>query len=441
MTLVRSKPKGLLFEPRFARLWFGHLVSLAGDQIFPIALVAIAISRSDSPATTISVIFAARFLALGGLILIAGVIADRVDRTRLMIILDLLRAGVVGVFVFAGSGTPLWVLAVLTFAVGAGEALFIPLYESIIPEIVSEHQLERANGYSNAVRHTAAILGPALAGVLVLAVGAHTALAVDVLSFGVSAASIASIRRLTRDQLARRPAHDTGPPESMLRSGMAGLRLAVRMRWLLGLEIVAVVHILLAVGPFYVLLPVIASTDGGVGSYGLLLGVFGAGGTVGALAGGAVRVRRPGVVGLFGIASFALACLALGVRLPLVLMCLLFFVSGAGIQLFGVFKKTAIQRAVPRDYLGRIVALDWFASFVMMPLGQVLAGVVAVHIRPQPIMLMAAAVIAVTSLLPLLIPGTSTLGRREPDHRAGPASGGGAAVPATPNRADLLSSQ
>jgi MFS family permease len=408
------RPDNPLREPRFRLLWSGHLVSLLGDQIFPIAIVALVARHGSSVALTISIVFAARFSALALFVIVGGVLADRVDRVQGMIALDVFRGLAVAAIVLKGSSAPLAVLASLTFILGAGEALFTPLYESVLPDLVPDAMLQQANSLSSLIKNLATVAGPAVAGLLVASAGAQLALLVDVLSFAVSALALSWVRRTHRA-----PIEAVGR-QNVWRSALAGIQVVLRLRWLAALEGMAMVHTLLAVGPWYVLLPTIAiHRYHSVEAYGLFLTAFGVGGVVGAISGGRIRSRARGLIALAGIGTFGLCCLVLAWQIPAAVIAAVFVLGGIGTQMFDVIKTTAIQQSVERSLLGRVFSLDFFATFVTMPIGQVLGGVLVSYFAPESIMRVAGVIVLATTLLPLLAPHIAAFGvpagKREAD--------------------------
>lgn len=400
----RSRSDNPLRLPAFRRLWGGHLVSLAGDQIFPIALVALALSRGGHPAQTISAIFAARFVALALFIVIGGIVADRINRITGMVLLDIVRAVAVTGLVLIGTGAPLAVLAGITFVLGAGEAIFTPLYESVLPDIAEGAALQRANSLSILVKNLATVIGPGIAGLLVVGLGARVALIVDVGTFVASAGGLFGLRhRFGRIE------HDDDAGMPVWRAAAAGVAVVMQQRWLAALEGMAMIHTLFAVGPWYVLVPVLAfERYGSVAAYGGLLAAFGAGGVVGALAGARVPHHGRGLIALMGIGSFGLACLIEGWDLPIYVVGAVFAVAGFGTQMFDVVKTTAIQAAVERRHLGRVLSLDFFATFVTMPVGQLIGGLVAGHVAATTIMRVCGVIVLVTTVLPALVPGVAS---------------------------------
>ena len=206
----------------------------------------------------------------------------------------------------------------------------------------------------------------------------------------------------------------------MIREALAGFKTVRRLPWLAGLESMALVHTLVAVGPWMVLLPVYAVEEfGGVGKYGLLLTAFFVGGIPGAMLAGRVAVRTPGVWALVGISQFGVLLVCMSIRPAFLVVLGVSALAGAGTQFFDVCKTTAIQSQVEPVMLGRVFSLDFFASFVTMPLGQLAAGLfIGTGSTTVAFGLMGVLVFA-SSYVPLLVPGTARFGVIRPKETTG----------------------
>lgn len=390
-------------------LWAGQLVSIIGDQLFPMVMVRLTLTRPD-PVFSLGVVFGSRFLALALLIVVGGVLADRLDKLRLMISSDVIRIGAVLLLISIGTSAPIWSLALITFLLGAGEALFQPAIDSVVPVIVPKKNLTQANAATTMLKNIGQGVGPGAAGLLVALIGPTTALWVDAATFAASICTLFFVRRSLTGK-STRSEHDGS---SMLADAVAGIKVVGRMRWLMALEVMAVLHVLLVVGPWFILVPVIAEDRlGGTVGYGLVLSSFALGGLTGAAIAGWLqkRLRLPGLWALGALAFFGVACLAFTVTTSTVVLAGLFAIAGAGVQFFDVIKTTAIQLHVPGNLLGRVFALDFFASFVTMPAGQMLAGLfIANASQAVTVMSVGGLIVFVTTLLPLFVRGVASMG-------------------------------
>src|SRR5437868_3288898 len=163
----------------FRLLWIGLTVSLLGDGIFLVAIAWQAYEISNSP-VALAVTGVAWTLPSVLVLPFSGVLSDRLGRRPLMIVADLLRAtAAAGIALLAVLGSiEVWHLIVLSVVFGAGEALFGPSFVALVPEIVPERLLVKANSIDQAMRPLAMqFLGPAVGGVLVASAGTGTAFA------------------------------------------------------------------------------------------------------------------------------------------------------------------------------------------------------------------------------------------------------------------------
>lgn len=384
----------------------GQLVSAIGDQVFPVAVAALVVSRGGS-AGHLGLVLAARAAALVLFSLVGGVWADRLPRVGVLRAADLLRlvavSGLAAVSAF--SEPSILVLAVLVFVVGAGEAFFRPAYGALLPTVLPPQSLAAGNAMSGASQHVAQVVGPGLAGLLLLVTGPSTIFAVDALTFAVSLITLLRVDE---------PAYEAGPRRTLTHEMGEGLA-AVRARpWIAAVLAMASMQLLFAVAPTFVLLPVILRDSGARSSaYGMVLAVGAVGGLLGSVAAGRFRAAHPGRIGLLGLMTWALLPLALLLEAPVPVLAAAWFAGGVGLGPFNIWWETALQRAVPRELLARVVSLDWMCSLSLLPLGFALVGPAVSLAGRAPVLAMAVVTMVVTSLLPLRVQGVRDL--RNPD--------------------------
>src|SRR5829696_2229816 len=186
---------GALRERNFRMFFAGQAVSLLGDGMVPVALVFAVLEITGSP-SALGLVLAARVLPTVVLLLVGGVVADRVSRRQVMIVADIARMlaqGAMAAVLIAGVAE-VWMLAVLAAVGGAATAFFEPASTGLVPMTVSAGRLQQANALQGLSRAAGAIAGPAIAGVLVATVGPGAALAVDGATFAVSAAFLMALR-------------------------------------------------------------------------------------------------------------------------------------------------------------------------------------------------------------------------------------------------------
>jgi Transmembrane secretion effector len=390
----------------FALLWAGMSVSLLGDGVYYVALAWQVYDLSGSP-TALSVVGVAWTLPLALFVLLGGVVTDRVERRRVMIGADLVRAlavSVIGILSLTGE-VELWQLVVMAAVFGTGDAFFGPAFTSIVPQIVPRDLLLQANAFDQFVRPLGfMLLGPALGGWIVATFGPGEAFLVDAGTFLVSA--------LTLTLLSPRPLLDRESTTSMLRDLREGFAFVRARPWLWATLVAAAVFLLAYWGPIEVLVPYRVRNElgGGADDYGLILAFGGLGSIL-----AAALVGRRGLPGrhitvmYFSWALGSLALVGLGVGTAVWQLMGFMFVESAlftsGIVIWG----TLMQTHVPGELLGRVASLDWFVSTSLVPISFALTGPVSGAIGVQSTLVLAGVIACTVTLAFLQVPGVRDL--------------------------------
>lgn len=177
----------------FRQLWFGQIVSQTGDWFDTIALFQLALHLTGS-GKAVALILTVRFLATVVASPLAGVVADRFDRRKIMIAADLSRAVVVLGFLFVRRAEDVWIIYVLTVVQFVASAFFEPARAAAVPSVVEPKDLVTANAIASATWSAMLTLGAALGGAITAAFGAQAAFLVDSATFFASAWLIYNLR-------------------------------------------------------------------------------------------------------------------------------------------------------------------------------------------------------------------------------------------------------
>ena len=174
MTTAASGAPGVPSERLFGnanyvRLFLAQMASLLGSGVTSVALAVLAYELTGSNATVVvGTALTLRILAFVLISPIAGVLADRIDRKRMLVAADVVRVALVGLFPFV---TSVWHIYALIFAINAVTAFFTPTYEASLPEVVGQRLYSRALAASRVALDVEAAIGPLVAGALILGVG------------------------------------------------------------------------------------------------------------------------------------------------------------------------------------------------------------------------------------------------------------------------------
>jgi len=381
----------------FRLFLFGHLVSSTGTWMQQVAQDWLVLRITDAPlplGITLALQFAP-MLAFGAW---AGLVADRVDKRRLLLATQTAMAVlalVLGTLTATGA-VRLWMVYTLALLLGVATAFDMPARQSFVTEMVGPDRVANAVGLNSASFNTARVLGPAAAGVLIAVVGIAPAFFLNAVSF---LAMIGGLLAMDPDRLYRRAAVERG--RGQIRAGVRYVWATPVLRSTILL--VAVVGML---GLNYrVALPLLArfAFDGGPGTYGILAAIMAAGSVVGALTvarrGRPTRALLVGSVAAFGLLSFAAALAP-----TIVVEAAFLFPIGAASLSFVATANSTVQLASDPAMRGRVMSLFGLVLLGSGPPSGLLSGWMAGQFGPRSILLLsgvscvaAAAVAAVTT--------------------------------------------
>jgi hypothetical protein len=398
-----ASPRGgvsLLSDGSLVRLLLGQAVSALGDKLSSMAVVVWILTQRDDGAIALGTIFAVRTLATSALLMVGGALADRLPPRQQTIAAQLALCVIVAALAVIPADAPLMLLLLLFTAAGVADALFVPASQMLLFDLAGPDRLGAANSASTLSNRCSGLLGPALGGVLVATIGVKPTLVLDAASFLAAAVAVASTRDVTRR---RRPDAGAGRP-TILQDLAAGLRFAARTRWLRAVLISDLSQTFLAVAPWFVLLP-LALVPRGTTDYALAITAFAAGGLLGSSVPLRWRPRAIGRAALLSQSLFALPLIALAFDLPMTLIVASCAIGGFGADLGAVLFMTGLQRGVPTETLGRILALSSLGSVALLPAGFALSGVLAPVVGIQPMLLAGVTVIVFATGSALCIRG------------------------------------
>jgi MFS family permease len=399
---------GVLAERNFRLLFSSSTISGLGDGISLIALVFAVLQVSDS-AISLGLVLAARQVANAGIVLAAGVWADRLPRHVLLIGAAVVQGAVqatTGALVLTGAAT-VGMLVALQAVYGLADGFVLPATTGLTPATITPERLQEANALLGLSSNGTRIVGPAIGGALVALGSAGTALLADAASFAVAAFLLAALRLPARAEVVEAKSFLTE-----LREGWGEFR---RQTWL-WTTIVFFGIGNFAFSAYFVLGPIIAKRDlGGAPAWAAMTTAFSIGSLLGGLLALRYRPRKPLAASCMAAWVIILQPLGLGLGLPLAALIVIAAFAGAGIAVHLALWFTVFQREVPREAMSRVSSYDAFGSFVLGPLGAALAGPVAAIAGVKATLIGAAAVIAVTEAIVFSQPSVHAIRAPEPE--------------------------
>jgi MFS family permease len=400
--------RAVLRHRDFRLLWAATTASTLGDRIVFVAL-ALYVTDIGSP-SDVGLVLAANAIPLVLFVLIGGVWADRLERHRVMVVTDVVRAilhGTLALLVFLGPA-PIWAIVAIEAAFGTAEAFFNPASTGLVPQTVPEGELQQANAANSIVSNAAELIGPAIATALVLGLGAGWAFAFDAATFVFSALLLARLRPRARGERAPRQRL-----AAELRAGWHELR---SRQWAWVVIAATSVALLVALGPYFTLGPTVAEERyGSTGVFGALAVAMGAGTVIGSVAGFRLRARHP-IRFAMGWAALWPPCFALfALGPPLWLLVPLFVLVGFGFAMFDVSWDTAIAERIPPHAISRVSSFDWMGSLALLPVGYLLAGPMAEAFGATEVLVTGGLIGLLVAVAALATPGVWRLERLQPN--------------------------
>jgi MFS family permease len=372
-----------LSVPNYRRYFLGQAVSLSGNWMQMVAEVWLILELTQS-GVAVGMVTALQFLPILLFGAWGGLLADRFSKRGLLMFTQAAMAlPAMAMFAIVATGVVApWMIFVLVFVRGAVNAVDNPTRQSFAIEMVGPERVVNAVSLNSVLIHTARLVGPSLAGLLIVTVGVAPCFALNWLTFGAMIVALWSME----------PAALNTPPRARPERG------AVRagLRYVRGTPELAVPLGLMAlVGTlglnFQVILPLLArfSFEGGPSAYAALVSAMGAGSVVGALVSGA-RGRSDArlIVGAalaFGVlALIAAAMPSLAFEIPVLAL------LGGSAVTFAAAINSSLQLAVEPQMRGRVMALYSVVFLGSTPIGAPLAGWLSEAFDPRAALLLAA---------------------------------------------------
>lgn len=381
---IRRKTFSALKVPNYRLYFAGQSVSLIGTwmQITAQAWLVLSLTHSS---TDLGFVVALQTIPVLVLAPYGGVIADRVDKRRLMVVLQTfmgLQALTLGLLTLSGV-VRFWEICALAVVLGLNNTFEMPSRQAFIREMVGRDELRNAVTLNSVMNNAARAVGPAVAGILIATVGDGACFVINAASFGAVVTSL-----VIMDRAALRPSVPEPRARGQLRQGLAYAARTTEI----AVPLVMMTLVGMLAYEFSVSLPFFATRTfhGGSEVYGFMTAAMG----IGAVVGGLFTAAR----GRTGLRPMILACLGFGLAIlltalspDLVLAYVgLSFVGWASVSFVSVGNST-IQLSTERSMRGRMLALWQLAFQGTTPIGGPLIGWVIAESEPRIGLLVGAA--------------------------------------------------
>jgi MFS family permease len=388
---IRTTP---LRVPAFRRFALANLISVTGSAMAPLAL-AYSVIEQGGGAGSLGLVLATNTIPTIVLLLVGGVLADRLSRSRILFLGNLLASaaqGALAATVATGHATTTSI-AVCGFASGTAVAFTVPAAQGAVGQIVSAEHLQQANALLRLPTNAVKVLGPLIGGLVVAVSGPASALAWDALTFAVAAFLLLGLH-LDAPLTVNSALND-------LRVGWAGFW---SRTWLWTYTAAGAVVVAAWLAGFQLLGPVVAAQQyAGARDWGLIQASFASGLLAGTLLCLRWRPHRLLAVAVATSSALALPLIAMGQSLPLPAVLLAALLAGIGLDVAIVAWTTAFQQHVPQSEQGRMSAFNSVGERLAIPLGYLITALAAHTWDNRTVLLACAGLIAAATVLNLCV--------------------------------------
>tara|TARA_R100001369_G_scaffold28219_3_gene50678 strand:+ start:8534 stop:9805 length:1272 start_codon:yes stop_codon:yes gene_type:complete len=365
-----TEPFQALQNKLFAKVYLAQTISLLGDAFTWVGLALLAYQFGEGRAAII--LATALTLRVTAFIIFspfAGVLADRIDRKKILYTTHFIRMGLVALLPFI---TAEWQIYVLVFLMNVFNAFFSPTYRSIIPQIVDKKLYRQAIGLSAATYQLLGVLGPGLAGILAVWLGAREIFLVDAATFIVAGILLLT---LPKDFL-NAPKEDI-PKEQLTtwQDVTKGIRLLFQNKYI---RFALFIELVTAMAGAFILVNTIILVKSGLDltdkDYGLIMAAFGIGATVAAFVSGAIDKSKSRQV------SLVLGALVLGLAISAAnylnfsLLFAFWIVAGLGQSLAEIPSETLIGENISDSEQGKVYGSHFAFSHLWWAFAYPIAG-------------------------------------------------------------------
>lgn len=427
MTQTESKTNSfaeILGNRNFRLLWIGEGVSVLGDHFYMIALPWLVLQLTGD-SLAMGTVLALSAIPRALFMLVGGALTDRFSPRSLMLVSNALRFVLVSVLtglVFTDR-VEMWMMYTLAVLFGVADAFFYPAQSSMPPQLVKKEQLQAANSLVQGTMMLTMLIGPALAGLLIAALGdGHSdsanmqgiaaAFGLDALTFLVSLITLVFIKT---------PQNKTNESaENILESIRSGLNFVWNDLPLRAFFLVVAAVTFFFNGPFNIGIPLLADTrfpEGAV-AYGTILSTWGAGSLIGMVVAGMLprpNPKRMGVVLLTLVSIMGMGLALLGISRSMLFAATIGLLLGSVDGYINVFFVTWVQSRAPKAFIGRLMSLLMFSSIGLLPVSMALSGA-ASRVNVTLLLTVSGGIVALLGILMTLNP---TVRAMEPAAQAG----------------------
>lgn len=402
-----------LFRNRnYSLIYTGQLVSAIGDQLYAIAILWMAYRLSGSPTIT-ALVGAAEYLPYLVFGLVGGVLADRLDRRRLMIIADAVRMVAVALVpvLYLTDLLQVWHLAAVALVQSSASAFFTPARSALLVNVLPVADFQKGSAAYSATIRTARILGPLVGSVLLKMMSTPSFLLLDAATFLISVLTTMAIR------VSGRPSTGSAAAESLVGALVGAARRIGRNRSLSASLIATGLGMAIWTGLYTIGMALLADKliGGGESTYAMLATAYGVGNVLSNLIIGGRNIANRTAWTFGGWLFFAVGFLVLGLTSNLYVGMIAIAFASMGAPVSDLALSLKIRTDVAENDLGKAYSLWYTGSYGGSAIGMLLFGPLFERWSTIPVFAGGAITLALLGLWGLLVPATWERAATQPE--------------------------
>ncbi len=348
-------------------LFFGQLISFFGSMM-TFVVIPVQMYQLTGSNFAVGMLYAAEFVPMIVLSFIGGALADAVDRRMMLRLTEIGQTFVTAILLFNSllHDPHIWVLYVAMALHGAFAGLQRPSYEALIQQIMPSDLMSAVSALNSIRFSIGFIISPAVAGLIIVQLGAQIAYTIDFVTFAASLVAVWLLGPVKRI---------LDPEKPGLRSMMEGFRYAMSRPELIGTYVVDIIAMFFAIP--MALFPAMAMKFG-ESSVGLFYSAMGFGPLVASLTSGwTKRIHRQGLFVILAAGLWGVTIIFFGLADSLWLSLGLLALAWAFDMISGIFRMTIWNQTIPMKYRGRLAGIEMISYLTGPMLGNAKAGIVA----------------------------------------------------------------
>jgi MFS family permease len=357
----------------FRFLWIGSTISAFGDQFYFVGLSWLVLLFNGS-GLVLGTVLMLEAVPRAAFMLVGGAVTDRISPKKVLIATAagrMLLVAATAALIYLHR-LHLWHLYGLALAFGTADAFAMPAGQVLVPALLNGEQLPAGNGLLNSGAQTAAIAGPAPAGLILKIGSVASVFVIDAVGFFLVILALWRVKNVLSA-----PASDSS--DGIWKVILEGWRYVMKDPPMRSLMFLIIVLNLCVGGPFTIGLAVISKQRyGSAAAFGMLLSSLAVGSLLGSLLPALIKFHyRRGLIVLSFGAVIGAEMIAMGLLHSFIIIMVLLAILGFGSGLTAVCFQSWLQARINRNFLGRVMSIFMFATFGLLPISYAIAGALA----------------------------------------------------------------